>query len=119
MVVLNDGIEDVGAHLLRLGGGNFDRDLKGLGHQGHLERLSLVLLVAVLVLAATIALVAIAGGLAGGHLHGLGLGLIGHLSGLCSQGLLDRVVLVGADLSGLDLGGLLTDSADLLVAVVV
>ena len=42
-----------------------------------------------------------------------------HLGGLGSQGLLDRLVLVGADLPGLDLGGLLADSADLLVAVVI
>merc|ERR1712117_448695 len=101
------------------GGGDIDGSLKGLGHQWDLERLGLVLLVAVLVLAATVSLVAVAGGLAGGHLHGLGLGLIGHLGSLGSKGLLDRVVLVCADLPGLDLGGLLADSADLLIAVVV
>ena len=76
---LGDGDLLVNADLLGLGSSDIDGNLKGLGHQWDLERLGLVLLVAVLVLAATVSLVAVAGGLAGGHLHGLGLGLIGHL----------------------------------------
>merc|ERR1719411_1447120 len=63
--------------------------------------------------------VAVAGRLAGGDLHGLDLGLVGDLGGPGGQGLLLGHVVVGADLPGDDLGGLLTDGPNLLVAVVV
>ena len=76
---LGDGDLLLDAHLLGLGSGDVDGDLKGLGHQRDLEALGLVLLVAVLVLAGTVVGLAVTGRLAGGHLHGLGLGLIGHL----------------------------------------
>ena len=76
---LGDGDLLLDADLLGLWSSDIDRDLEGLSHQGNLEALGLVLLVAVLVLTATIVGLAVAGRLAGGDLHGLGLGLIGDL----------------------------------------
>jgi len=97
-------------------GSNLNLNVQGDSDKGDLERLGLVFLVAVLVLTGTV-VVTITGRLAGGHLHGLGFGLISDLSGGGNKSLWLGDIVVGADLSWLDLGGLFADSSDLLIAV--
>ena len=77
---LGDGDVLVDAGLDGLGGGNVDGHVQGFGDQRDAVLLGLVLLAAVLVLSGAL-LVAVAGRGASGHLHGLGLLLVGHLRG--------------------------------------
>jgi len=98
-------------------GSNLNFDVQWDSDKGDLERLGLVFLMTVLVLTSTIATVTVTRSLAGGHLHGLSFGLISDLSGGSNQSLWLGDVVVSADLSWLDLGGLLAHGSDLLVAV--
>jgi len=94
-------------------------NVKWDGDEWHLVGLGLVFLATVLVLAGAIVGLAVTGWSAGGDLHGLGLGLISDLGGGGSQSLLDRLVVVGADLPWLHPVGLLADGSDLLITVLV
>jgi len=113
---LGDG--DVLGHAVLdwLWGSNINLDVQWDSDKGDLERLGLVFLMTVLVLTSSV-VVTITRGLAGGDLHGLSFGLICDLGGGGNQGLWLGDIVVGADLPWLDLGGLLADSSDLLVAV--
>merc|ERR1719323_1714700 len=63
--------------------------------------------------------VTVSGGAAGGHLHGLGFGLISHLGGGSRHGFFLLDIVIGTDFTGNNGVGLLADSSDLIVAVVV
>jgi len=61
------------------GDGDLDGHVQGNGDKGDSVGLSLVLLATVLVFSSSV-MVTVSGGTAGGHLHGLGFGLISHLN---------------------------------------
>ena len=61
------------------GDGDLDGHVQGDGDKGDSVGLSLVLLATVLVFSSSV-MVTVSGGTAGGHLHGLGFGLISHLN---------------------------------------
>ena len=66
------------------GDGDLDGHVQGDSDKGDSVGLSLVLLTTVLVFSSSV-VVTVSGGAAGGHLHGLGFGLISHLNGDCFE----------------------------------
>ena len=122
-IVLADNLGDLNglghANLVGGGVGKGTGLLFGLGDQGNLVGLGLVLLSAVLMLTVAVAGGAISRWAAGGHLHGLGLVGIGDLGGGAGGSHVLSGVLVGADLTLNNGAGLLTDGEDLVEAVVV
>jgi len=115
---LSDGDLLGHAVLHGFGNGHVDADVQGDGDQGDSVGLSLVLLTTVLVFSSSV-VVAVARGTAGGHLHGLGFGLISHLGGGGRQGVVLLDIVIGTDFTGNNGFGFLADSSDLVIAVVV
>lgn len=100
------------------GDGDLDGHVQGDSDKGDSVGLSLVLLTTVLVFSSSV-VVTVSGGAAGGHLHGLGFGLISHLGGGSRHGFFLLDIVIGTDFTGNNGVGLLADSSDLIVAVVV
>jgi len=100
------------------GDGDLDGHVQGNGDKGDSVGLSLVLLATVLVFSSSV-MVTVSGGTAGGHLHGLGFGLISHLGGGSRHGFFLLDIVIGTDFTGNNGVGLLADSSDLIVTVVV
>jgi len=115
---LGDGdiLGHTGLNWIWRGHGNLN--IQRLSDKWDLEGLCLVFLMAELVFTSSI-MVTITRRLASSDLHGFCLGLIGDLSGSCTQYLLLGDIVVGADLSGLNPGGLFANSPDLLITVVI
>ena len=112
-----DGLGD--ADLLGGGVGELAGLFLGLSDQGNSVGLGLVFFTAVLVLSASITLMTISRGVAGGHLHGLRLVSIGDLGGGAGGGHIISGILVGADLPVNNGGGFLADGQHTVKAVVV
>ena len=92
--------------------------LLGLSDKGDPVGLGLVLLTAVLVLSLPVAGGSVPAGVAGGHLHGLGLVSKGDLGGGAVSDNILPLVLKGADLPLYELGGFLAHGQDSVEAVV-